>query len=240
VFQVFPCLPCAGDHDGRESAGSRVQGKDPRTQEEAAGEGVPVYPVRSVRAALSDGSDTPRPCTLIHRDRPGSCGDVKRAPRAGDSDLRDRLAGARRVAVVGIGDEDSPVDRLGMVAARELARSAIPGIRVFFAGTVPESMTGPLRKFHPDHVLFLDAADMGNPPGTVAVIDPERISAGHVSTHALPLSAVMEFIAGDTGAKVTLVGIQPGLGEGEMAGDGAEILDRNIGELEEILRNACE
>ncbi len=164
---------------------------------------------------------------------------MKPAPRAGDTDLRDRLAGARRVAVVGIGDEDSPVDRLGMVAARELARSAIPGIQVFFAGTVPESMTGPLREFHPDHVLLLDAADMGNPPGTVAVIDPELISAGHVSTHALPLSAVMAFIGEDTGAKVTLVGIQPDIGQGVMSGESEETLYRNIGELEGILRNVC-
>ncbi|MFA5415390.1 MAG: hydrogenase 3 maturation endopeptidase HyCI [Methanoregula sp.] len=164
---------------------------------------------------------------------------MKSAPCSDDTDLRHRLAGARRVAVVGIGDEDSPVDRLGMVAARELARSAIPGVRVFFAGTVPESMTGPLREFHPDHVLFLDAADMGNPPGTVAVIDPERISAGQVSTHALPLSVVMEFIAEDTGAKVTLVGIQPEMGPGGMSGECEEILYRNIGELEGILRNVC-
>jgi hydrogenase 3 maturation protease len=123
--------------------------------------------------------------------------------------LQKRLTGARRIAVVGIGDELLPVDRLGMIAAREMERVHIPGVRVFLAGTMPESITGPLRKFHPDHVLMIDAADMGAPPGTVAVIQPGRIRASLFSTHALPLSAVMEFVKKDIKTKVTLIGIQP-------------------------------
>jgi hydrogenase 3 maturation protease len=123
--------------------------------------------------------------------------------------LQKRLTGAHRIAVVGIGDELLPVDRLGMIAAREMERVHIPGVRVFLAGTMPESITGPLRKFHPDHVLMIDAADMGAPPGTVAVIQPGRIRASLFSTHALPLSAVMEFVKKDIKTKVTLIGIQP-------------------------------
>ena len=170
VFQVLPCLPATCDHDGRKPAGGRVQGEDACTQEKTAGEGLPVYQVRSVRTALSDGSNTSGTCALIHRNRPGSCGDVKPSPHAGEINLRQRLAGARRIAVVGIGDENSAVDRLGMEAAREIELMHLPGVRIFFAGTVPESMTGSLREFHPDHVLLLDAADMSSPPGTVAVI----------------------------------------------------------------------
>ena len=64
--------------------------------------------------------------------------------------LRRRLDGALRIAIVGIGDELSPVDRLGMLAAHEIEKLHLPGIRVFFAGTMPESMTGTLRIFHPD------------------------------------------------------------------------------------------
>lgn len=164
---------------------------------------------------------------------------MKPSHQSGDINLRQRLAGAHRIAVVGIGDENSAVDRLGMEAAREIELMHLPGVRVFFAGTVPESMTGPLREFHPDHILFLDAADMSSLPGTVAIIDPERIPKRHFSTHALPLSAVMEFLERDTGAKVTLIGIQPDVSRDEMSSDGQDLLSRNLGELVRILRERC-
>jgi len=60
-----------------------------------------------------------------------------------------------------------------------------------------------------DHVLLLDAADMGARPGTVAIVKAGEVQASLLSTHALPLSVVMEFLAKDTKAAVTLVGIQP-------------------------------
>ena len=155
------------------------------------------------------------------------------SPLAFDWLLRQRLGTAQRIAIVGIGDENSAVDRFGMEAAREIERQHLSGVRVFFAGTEPESMTGPLREYRPDHILLLDAADMGSQPGTVAFIDPERIPAGHFSTHALPLSAVIKFIEKDTGAKVTLVGIQPDLSRDEMglAPDGRDLLNRDLAEL---------
>ena len=123
--------------------------------------------------------------------------------------LRQRLAGARRVAVVGIGDPLLPSDRLGMLAAEAVGALHLPGIRVFLAGTVPESMTGPIRRFRPDHVLFLDAAEMGASPGTVAVVEPEGIHATLFSTHVLPLSVLMEFLEKDAHTRVTLIGIEP-------------------------------
>ena len=53
--------------------------------------------------------------------------------------LRRRLKGAVRIAVVGVGEALSPVDRLGMDTAREIGKQQIPGVCVFCAGTVPES-----------------------------------------------------------------------------------------------------
>lgn len=155
--------------------------------------------------------------------------------------LRQRLGAARRIAIVGIGDEHSGFDRIGMLVARQIDGMHIPGVRVFFAGIVPESMTGPIRTFQPDHVVLIDAAGMGAPPGTIAVIDPERISGEHFSTHALPLSAVMEFIEHDAGTTVTLLGIQPGNNRNEagLSFEGEELLHRNLTALTEILQELC-
>ncbi|HEY7589098.1 MAG TPA: hydrogenase 3 maturation endopeptidase HyCI [Thermoplasmata archaeon] len=123
--------------------------------------------------------------------------------------LRRRVRGAKRLAIIGIGDELNPHDRLGMFAAREIDGLRLPGVKVFFAGTVPESVTGPVRKYRPNHVVLLDAADMAARPGSLAIVEPKEIQARLFSTHALPLSVVMEYLAKETKAGVTLIGIQP-------------------------------
>jgi hydrogenase maturation protease len=84
-------------------------------------------------------------------------------------------------------------------------------IRLMLAGTVPESVTAPIRRFQPDHVILVDAVDMDKPPGTVQIVAPGHVEARFFSTHVLPLPVVMKFVADDTQAKVTLVGIQPDL-----------------------------
>ena len=99
--------------------------------------------------------------------------------------LQRRVKGARRLAVVGIGDELIPADRLGMAAAREIEARHLPGVKVFFAGTVPESITGPIRRYRPEHVLFLDAAEMGERPGTIAA-DRPRAHPGKSPLDARP------------------------------------------------------
>jgi hydrogenase 3 maturation protease len=152
--------------------------------------------------------------------------------------LRIRLKDARRIAVVGVGDELQPFDRLGMDAAKKIDQVHLSDVGVFFAGTVPESITGPLRRFRPDHTLFLDAADMGVRPGTIAVIDPERIQVSLFSTHALPLSVVMDYVEREIGTGVTLIGIQPDRThpEKDLSDEDREFLNHNLQGLFEILR----
>ncbi len=116
-----------------------------------------------------------------------------------------------------------PRDRLGMIAAREIGKLRLPGVTVFYGETVPESLTSSLRNLHPDHILMIDATDMEDSPGTLAVIEPERIHAISFSTHALPLSTFMEYLEKDLDTKVTLIGIQP---EGSSECDG--LSDREL------------
>jgi hydrogenase 3 maturation protease len=153
------------------------------------------------------------------------------------NDLPIRIRGARRLAIVGVGDELSLPDRLGMVAAREVEQRGIFGVRVFLAGTVPESITGPLKRFRPDHILFFDAADMGIRPGSIALIEPDQVRASLVFPHALPLTVVMDYLWRETGAGTSLVGIQPDLahGGGDLSSGDREYLDRNLEELFRII-----
>jgi hydrogenase 3 maturation protease len=152
--------------------------------------------------------------------------------------LRQRLAGCRRIAIVGIGDVLLPFDRPGMSAAGEIEKLHLPGVKVFLAGDVPESITGALRVYRPDHVIFLDAADMGVLPGSILVIEPENTQANLVSSHILPLPVIMEFIAEDTRSGVTLLGIQTDLDrpDHDLSGPEQLLLQRNITALAELLR----
>jgi hydrogenase 3 maturation protease len=151
--------------------------------------------------------------------------------------LKKRLEATRRLAVVGIGDELSSSDRLGMTAAWEIDRQKIPGVQVFLAGTVPENITGTLRRYGPDHVLFLDAAEMGKRPGTLAIIAPGQVRARFFSTHALPLPVVMQYIEREIGAPVTLLGIQPGNDRNNtIDGDTLPYIDNNLGLLSAFLK----
>lgn len=153
--------------------------------------------------------------------------------------LRRRITNSRRLAIVGIGDERIPPDRLGMYTAREIKQQDVSGVEVFLAGTVPERITGPLRRYRPDHVLFFDAADMGARPGTVAVIEPEHVHTSLVTTHDLPLPVVMDYVEQETAAGITLLGIQPDLtgAELDLSDEDMVYLARNLRRLSQILRD---
>ena len=153
--------------------------------------------------------------------------------------LQQRLKEAHRIAIVGIGDELSPFDSLGMFAAREIKKLHLPDIAVFLGGTVPESVTAPVRKFQPDHVILIDAADMGVRPGTIEILKPGRIQANLFSTHVLPLSAVMKFIAQDSKTRVTLLGVQPDISDLKktLSDSDQDFLNQNLLALSAILRD---
>ena len=77
------------------------------------------------------------------------------------------------------------------------------------AGLAPENFTGPLRRFRPDLVLLIDAAEMGEKPGTIRALDWQASEGFGPSTHLQPPSTLAEFLAAELGCQVGLVGIQP-------------------------------
>jgi hydrogenase 3 maturation protease len=88
-------------------------------------------------------------------------------------------------------------------------RSAPPELLILETGPAPENFTGPVRRFHPDLVLFVDAADIGEVPGSVAWLDWTECEGLSASTHTLPPSVLAEFLIHELGCRMVLVGIQP-------------------------------
>jgi hydrogenase 3 maturation protease len=95
-----------------------------------------------------------------------------------------------RIAILGIGNELNGDDAAGLWCARSFAALARCGERfgnkervlIIEAGPSPESFGGPLRRFAPDLVLLVDAAEMGERLGTIA--DRLGLGAGAVCLNA--------------------------------------------------------
>ena len=68
---------------------------------------------------------------------------------------------------------------------------------------------------------------------------PELIQASLISTHALPLSVVMDYIEQQIGTGVTLLGIQPNLTSPDknLSYEDLAYLNRNLQSLSQILRD---
>jgi hydrogenase 3 maturation protease len=117
-----------------------------------------------------------------------------------------------RVALVGVGSELNGDDAAGVQAAREISLAA--GLPANFlaldSGSIPENASGSLRRFHPDLVIFVDAADLGAEPGTIEWLDKTRIEGMSASSHTLPLTLLGGFLESELDCRVEYLGIQPG------------------------------
>lgn len=126
-----------------------------------------------------------------------------------------RLAQAKnrapRVAVVGMGHELNGDDAAGPVIARALVQRAarLDRLLVIDAGPAPENTTSALRRFGPDLVLLVDAAQMGEPPGAVRWLDGEQTTGISASTHSLPPYMLARYMTAEFGCHVALIGMQP-------------------------------
>lgn len=116
-----------------------------------------------------------------------------------------------RIAILGVGNESNGDDGAGVQVVRLLSARlpATPGVLLIDAGTAPENFTAPLRRFKPDLVVEIDAAEQDADPGAVAWLDWRDADGLSASTHTLPPSVLAEFLVADLGCRVEILGIQP-------------------------------
>lgn len=148
-----------------------------------------------------------------------------------------------RIAILGVGNVLRSDDAAGILTARALSRRECAADRdhvlILEAGLAPENSTADIRRFAPDLVLLIDAADMGKEPGAVAWISAEEIDGMSASTHSLPLSMLTKYLILELGCQVRILGIQAALNEvGETVS--AEVLhavEAVVAGLDEIIRD---
>ncbi len=76
------------------------------------------------------------------------------------------------------------------------------------AGQAPENATAELRRFAPDIILLIDAAEMNEEPGSIRFINMEELDGMSASTHSMPLSMLARYLTLELGCEIKLLGIQ--------------------------------
>lgn len=124
--------------------------------------------------------------------------------------LSERLKGVKKLAVLGAGSVLKADDAAGMRVIEKLQAELRPfsNIGLYPGETAPENYSGKIIEFYPTHLLVVDAADLGLSPGSIADIDPNDVGGPMFCSHMLPLKVMVDYIKSETGAKVTLLGIQ--------------------------------
>lgn len=119
--------------------------------------------------------------------------------------------GRLRIAILGVGQELRGDDALGVVTVRRMMQTLRPpaDLLLIEAGPMPENFCAQLRRFQPDLALIIDAASLGQVPGTIAWIEAHEASGHTFSTHSLPLGLVLAYLASEANCETAILGIQP-------------------------------
>ena len=114
---------------------------------------------------------------------------------------------ARRLCIVGVGNRMRGDDGAGP-ALIDLVRGKV-NAACFDAGTAPENFLEKIVKTGADTVLVIDCMEFSAAPGSIRVFDPADLSGGGLSTHALSLQMMCDYLSERSDITVHLVGIQP-------------------------------
>jgi hydrogenase 3 maturation protease len=128
-----------------------------------------------------------------------------------ENELFNLLSGSKKVAILGIGAQFLTDDAIGLAIAEklQLLYHHKKNVKIYMGYTAPENLTGEIKKFHPDSLIMLDAADLGEEPGAVRIVDLTNTDAMSFTTHKLPIKFTAEYLAMETGCKCIMIGVQP-------------------------------
>jgi len=128
-----------------------------------------------------------------------------------DNNLRERLDHTLqgRVCLMGVGNSEYGDDALGVRLAEDLLNAGV--LDVIVAGNAPERWIGTAADMEFDHLVFLDAVELGAAPGSAVFLDSQHIAARYpqISTHKISLGALASFVESNGVTKAWLLGVQP-------------------------------
>jgi hydrogenase maturation protease len=111
------------------------------------------------------------------------------------------------VYVLGLGYVDKADDGAGVLVANTLKKT-FPDHSFSEHDGVEGTVLDISERSGPGTVLFVDAGDLGAPPGTVEIVPRDHIEETEISTHRVPV-ALMAAILERSGKRVAIIAIQP-------------------------------
>jgi len=131
--------------------------------------------------------------------------------------LKKSLSKARRIAVIGVGNDLRADDIAGSAIAEAIqkSRKRPSNLQAFIGYSAPENITGEVTKFlakskgHAAHIIIVDAADIGLKPGGAKLLEAEAIAGTSFSTHLLPLAILIAYFKNQINCGISVIGIQP-------------------------------
>jgi hydrogenase maturation protease HycI len=109
--------------------------------------------------------------------------------------------------IVGMGNPCRGDDAAGSLVARKIRNG--PNVRAIDAEDVPEDSVWQVVNERPDTIVLIDSVDLGSEPGSVAVLDKDRLAGYWPSTHRVPIKLLMDYLEQETRARTFLIAIQP-------------------------------
>jgi hydrogenase 3 maturation protease len=159
------------------------------------------------------------------------------SPPAWKRRLRQAILAADRIVILAVGNTSKRDDAAGLICAEELKKlmhgTTSPGLKILLGHETPENYTGEIRKLNPGLVLIFDATRGQYRPGTVFIVERDKIEENGVSTHKISLALLASYLEETIGCKVIVLGIQPlDLSFGE---DMSEDVKKSVDKLAEYL-----
>ncbi len=111
----------------------------------------------------------------------------------------------KRNLLMGVGNDIRGDDAVGELVAREFEHENWETVD---CGSVPENHIIMVEKDDYETVILVDAANMELEPGEIRIVSRELLNVFTMSTHALPLSLVIDYLE-ERVDEVYLIGIQP-------------------------------
>lgn len=120
--------------------------------------------------------------------------------------LENRIKG--KTLIIGVGNTLRGDDGLGPILVQQLMGKVEADL--LDTGEVPESYLGRIINSNPDTIVVIDAVQLQEYPGTMAVIEINEMLDISCSTHRLSLGLFLKYVQEQTRSDVFLVGVQPG------------------------------
>jgi len=141
-----------------------------------------------------------------------------------------------KVCVCGIGNILRGDDGIGPFVVKRLkGKINKKNILWLDCGESPENHLKTIKLFAPDKIIIIDAVEMGMSPGTVRMINPDRIKGESFSTHKLPLKLLLNYLKREINVEIIFIGIQP-LHSGFNIPMSEEVL-KSVGDIEELINS---